>query len=83
MEWRDPSGDELLSGGSVTVGAPVTRGSTTTLTITFNPLHTSHGGEYTCQGTLNSTEMEYALVSQDVTVQSEFNLNFITLEYSD
>ena len=51
------------------MGTQETSDTVTTLTLIFNPLLTSHGGEYIClsvvEGTVERTAME------NVTVQSE------------
>ena len=71
IQWQYCNGSNVTTGGDITVGSQETSGTTvTTLTLTFNPLHTSHGGEYSCrsvvQGTVERTAME------NVTVQSEY-----------
>ena len=69
IQWQYSNGSNVTTGGDITVGSQETSGSITTLTLTFNPLQTSHGGEYICrsvvQGTVERTAME------NVTVQSE------------
>ena len=70
VQWRGPSGMLIVSGGSVTVGNPVTFGSTTNLTVWFSPLYTSHGGRYTCQGSLDlQGDTVYVSVIQDIFIQ--------------
>ena len=49
------------------------------LVLTFSPLHTSHGGAYTCQASLNVSEVvdTFSLISgitENVTVQSKLEL---------
>ena len=70
IQWQYHNGNEVTTGGDITVGSLETAGTTvTTLILTFNPLQTSHGGEYICrsvvEGTVERTTME------NVTVQSE------------
>ena len=55
---------------NITVGTQRTTGSTTTLTLSFNPLHTSHGGQYTCQSKID-TPASTVTATRDVTVQGE------------
>ena len=52
LEWLDTDG-RVVGGNSIVVGPPITTGTNTTLTLTFNPLHTSHGGTYTCRAGVN------------------------------
>ena len=49
---------------------PMVSGAVTTLTLSFNPLRTSHGGQYTCRAVL---DIPTAGVSQ-LTSSSFFNL---------
>ena len=66
VTWRNSTG-VVTSGNGITVSNGI---------LTFNPLRTSHGGQYTCQftlGTLNSTITSSTLL----TVQS--NCTFCTL----
>ena len=75
VEWLDIDNNVVATGGDITVGNPGTSGTTTTLTLTFNPLHTSHGGEYTCRA--NITIQEISIIdlsntdSMDIIVQSK------------
>ena len=52
----------------------VTNGSGITVSngvLTFNPLHTSHGGQYSCQSVVTSLSISTALTITNVTVQSK------------
>ena len=69
VEWLDPDNKVITTGGDITVGSPETSGTTTTLTLTFNPLHTSHGGEYTCRANITVDG-----ISVDVTSSDSFNV---------
>ena len=52
VEWLDPAG-RVASAEDLTVDAtPVTAGRTTTRSIAFAPLHTSHAQEYTCRAAI-------------------------------
>lgn len=42
------------------------------LMLIFNPLHTSHGGVYTCEATFNASQVDISSTSVNVIVQSEF-----------
>ena len=73
LEWLD-SVNNPVSGGGITVGDMNSNDTSATLTLTFNPLRTSHGGEYTCRATLVSPPVVGGIVDSamaTVTVQSE------------
>ena len=72
LEWLDTDRN-IVGGNSITVGPPITTGTNTTLTLTFDPLHTSHGGRYTCRATINITAISIINSSEvsDVVVQSK------------
>ena len=71
VRWLYTSSNTAVTNGSnITVGTQRTNGSTTTLTLSFNPLHTSHGGQYTCQSTTD-TPSSAVNATRNVTVQSE------------
>ena len=65
IQWQYSNGNMVATGGDITV----TSGSITTLILTFNPLHTSHGGEYICRSVVQETVERTAI--EIVTVQSE------------
>ena len=53
VEWLDPNNNTLSSGSDITVGDTVPVNCFTyTTTLHFTTLHTSHGGQYSCQATL-------------------------------
>ena len=70
VQWIHPNGTIVTNISGITVSLPERAGNITTLTLTFNPLSTSHGGPYTCQSEVNE-----ALSTQNstgnITVQSE------------
>ena len=71
IQWEYRNGSNVTTGGDITVVSQETSGTTvTTLTLTFNPLQTSHGGEYICRSVVQETVERTAMV--DVTVQSEY-----------
>ena len=71
VQWLYSSnGSRVTNGSDITVGTLRTTGSTTTLTLSFNPLHTSHGGQYTCQSTTD-TPPSTVTATRNVTVQGE------------
>ena len=71
VQWLYSSnGTAVTNGNGITVETQRTTNSTTTLTLSFNPLHTSHGGQYTCQSTTD-TPSSTVNATTDVTVQGE------------
>ena len=71
VQWLYSSnGDEVTNDSNITVGTPRTTGSTTTLTLSFNPLHTSHGGQYTCQSMIGAPASTVN-ATRNVTVHGE------------
>ena len=63
-------GRVVSSEANITVGDMETTGTTTTLTLTFNPLRTSHGGVYTCQSVVGKSELTETAIKA-VTVESK------------
>ncbi len=55
----------------------LSRSSPSTLTLSFTPLHTSHGGSYVCRSTIVDTEAGILLINNDtlsLIVESKFRL---------
>ena len=72
LQWLDPSDQVVVDGEGVTVGQIQRTDTTAMLVLTFDPVRTSHGVEYTCQGTLESPPGPLMNTSeQTVTVQSK------------
>ena len=67
--WWYSNGTMVATGGDITVGSQETSGTVTTLTLTFNPLLTTRGGEYICRSVVQETVERTAM--ENVTVQSE------------
>ena len=60
--WRTTSG--LVTSGEYIIMSETLRNATTvTVALTFSSLHTSHAGQYTCQGTLVSPAAEDNIIS--------------------
>ena len=53
VEWVGPDGVVVASEGNRTVGQVETQGTTSTLTLSFNPVLSSHGGRYTCRAAIS------------------------------
>ena len=54
LQWQNSSGQEIVNGEGITVGEVQQTDTTAILVLTFDLVRTSHGGEYSCQGTLDS-----------------------------
>ena len=61
IQWQYSNGSDVTTGDGITVSAGV---------LTFNPLRTSHGGEYTCQATAETPSVVRTAM-WNVTVQSK------------
>ena len=70
IEWVGPDGTVLVSEGNVTVGEVETRGTVSTLSLSFHPVHSSQGGFYTCRATVNVPWM----VDQPAQLSTTFNM---------
>ena len=73
VQWYGSDG--LISNGSeITVGEALTSATNITSSIHFNPLRTSHGGQFSCRATLTSPAPPYSLtrsVDIDILVEGE------------
>lgn len=70
VQWIGPEGSPVVNSDSVQVGTPLMTGRTTSLSLQFTSLFTSHGGEYTCQADLASQNMMYTISAlQDVIIR--------------
>ena len=71
--WIGPDGEQVMSTESVDVGVPTTSGTMTSLILQFTNLHTSNGGQYTCQSDVMSDgETQSVSVTSDVIVQGMY-----------
>ena len=75
LQWEYSNRSVVNSGSSFTLSATITSGNTTTRNLTFNPLRTSHGGEYTCRAIINISSISISGLSSsqssEVVVQSK------------
>ena len=72
IEWMDPQGGTIMSWGDITLGTLTVEDNTTSSrSLQFSPLRTSHGGEYTCQATVDS---ENTSGNVDVNVQGKLTI---------
>jgi len=73
--WLNHDGIELTTtGNQINLDGPSNQSTRTTLSLTFDSLHTSHAGRYICQASLSSPALFSPLVkTQDynISLQSE------------
>ncbi|KAL5486725.1 hypothetical protein EMCRGX_G019242 [Ephydatia muelleri] len=67
-------GGVLVNGTNTTLTRTVSGGNST-LNLTFNPLLTSHGGQYTCVATISIPQLSLSITNSDVSVLSTQTLN--------
>ena len=76
IEWVDAGGMIIASDED----GIIVNNAVSTLDLVFNPLNTSHGGEYTCRATINIQSINITNLlnshSQNVIVQSEDSCYF-------
>ena len=58
MEWVGPNGTVMVSGGNVKISEVETQGIVSTISLSFHPVLSSQGGNYTCRATVNARWME-------------------------
>ena len=63
----------MTGGGGITLGTQATQetttqGTTTTRTLTFNPVRVAHAGGYTCQATLSTPDAPTGNSTRNVSV---------------
>ena len=75
LEWLDSDNTSLSSGGNITLGDQMEFFPMFTRALKFNPLQTSHAGQYTCMAMSNAEGITPATAKMNVTVQSEFTHN--------
>ena len=70
IQWTAPNGS--IVGNETLVDVTVSR-SSNNLSLTFSPLHTSHGGQYSCMASVNVLKANVSIGGQaslNITVQS-------------
>eukprot|EP00731_Ephydatia_muelleri_P018726 Em0011g766a len=63
-------GGVLVNGTNTTLTRTVSGGNST-LNLTFNPLLTSHGGQYTCVATISIPQLSLSITNSDVSVLND------------
>ena len=72
VQWYGSNGLITSSGGGIILGETLTSATNITSSIEFNPLRTSHGGQFSCRATITSSAPPYNLtrsVDVDILVQ--------------
>jgi len=69
VQWIYPNGTTVTNSSGIVVGSPMRVGNITNLTLTFNPLLTSHRGQYTCHSVVTSLSDQNK--SRNITVECE------------
>ena len=77
--WLDFEGDPVMSGvNHVTVGIVMRNDTESILGLQFSPLHTSHGGQYTCRATINIPSIGSLWISVAAPViMSQFKVSIV------
>ena len=70
VEWVDSTGSPVINTNHMSVDDPITIGNKTTLTLHFDPLHTSHGDEYICVSSVDILQ-SVQTASTDIIVESK------------
>ncbi len=52
LVWVGPEGDHVVTGSNVTVGRAETMARKTSLLLSFLPLNSTHGGNYSCEASI-------------------------------
>ena len=66
-QWMTTSG-LVITGDDITINETIVDEMTTTVTLSFSSLHTSHAGVYMCQGTLDLPATVTNFTSEPTTV---------------
>ena len=75
--WMNVSGP-VVSGNGVTVTETVVNGTTTTSTLSFPSLYTSHAGLYNCMGSLESPPGNVSIRTPPIPVNVSCELDYVT-----
>ena len=86
IQWEYSNGSVVEGGSNFSLSNMMTSGNTTTRNLTFTPLRTSHGEEYTCRAIINIPSISVSGLnnseSSKVTVQSKLLAVFTVLNSS-
>eukprot|EP00731_Ephydatia_muelleri_P018729 Em0011g769a len=70
--WMKDGG--VLVNGTNTTLTRTMSGGNSTLNLTFNPLLTSHGGQYTCVATISIPQLSLSITNSDVSVLTNYSI---------
>ncbi len=73
VTWMYSDGNVVLGGEEIAVESPEVMSNTTTLTLTFSPLLTSHGGEFVCLASITIKEVSIEDLSSTAAVTVTVN----------
>ena len=86
LEWVGPDGEVIVSGGNITVGEVEHEGAVSSLTLSFTPVSSSHGGTYTCRAAVSvpwmTTQPTPKSVSVDMPVICKIKLTQLLISYT-
>ena len=85
VQWYDSNGI-VSSGNGITLGGAITSTTNITSAIAFNPLRTSHGGQFSCRATITSSAPPYSLtrsVDVDILVEGRLPVYLKRMQYHD
>ena len=73
LEWLNSENTTLSNGGNIILNDRMGSSPSFNRTLEFNPLQTSHGGQYTCKAMSDIGEITLVMANDvNVTVQSKF-----------
>ena len=86
LQWEYSNGSAVDGGPTLTLSTRATSANTTTYNLTFSPLQTSHGGEYTCRAIISISSISISSLNgsqfSGVVVESKLLVNFTVLNLS-
>ena len=83
VKWLHSNGNKVKSGAGINVGSVMISRSVSILTLKFNPLYMSHGGQYICKAAINIPDIGISnLITtkrHNVSFQSKFVYPVLTV----
>lgn len=76
VQWYGSNGLIASNGGGITLGETLAYATNITSSLDFNPLRTSHGGQFSCRATVTSSAPPFNLirsVNVDISVGGGLN----------
>ena len=82
VQWEYSNGSVVDGGPTLTLSTMATSANTTTCYLTFSPLQTSHGGEYTCRAIISIPSISNSSLNESqfsgVVVQSKLLVSLLS-----